>query len=120
MEAIAFAYFNGNTRLVIFELTILSLIIIALLFDYTIRNLLLVPSFTELENQYARQDTLRSISVIKHEQYLLGTLVIDWAEWNESYEFVLDRNNEYVDSNLDIEALTEVGINLLSYFLRVY
>lgn len=40
----------------------------------------------------------------------------DWAAWDDTYRFVLDRNESYIESNFQWESLESAGINVLYLF----
>lgn len=39
----------------------------------------------------------------------------DWSYWDDSYEFVQDTNQEYIDDNLYAEAFTPIGVDLVAF-----
>jgi diguanylate cyclase (GGDEF)-like protein len=41
----------------------------------------------------------------------LKTLNKDWGNWDDTYEFVQDKNENYIESNLNIESLLTLGID---------
>lgn len=45
----------------------------------------------------------------------LGGTNADWAWWDDSYTFLQDGNQEFVDNNLYAEAFTPIGIDLFAY-----
>ena len=34
----------------------------------------------------------------------------DWAQWDDSYDFVENRDQDYIDSNLNDESLQSLGV----------
>lgn len=54
-----------------------------------------------------------SIKVIETEMARTAT---DWAVWNDTYAFVNDRNQSYIESNLGPETYSGLGINCLLIF----
>ncbi len=73
-------------------------------------------SFEELEKIQARQDMGRVISALDNELHHLDTLTQDWAEWDDSYDFVRDRNQGYIDSNLIPETFRDTELNLIALY----
>jgi diguanylate cyclase (GGDEF)-like protein len=39
----------------------------------------------------------------------------DWAVWDDTYRFVQDRNPAYVESNLTVDALDRLGVDLMGF-----
>ncbi|MBV8465064.1 MAG: diguanylate cyclase [Burkholderiales bacterium] len=73
----------------------------------------LIPSFTQLEQGSARSDAARMIASIDAELGYLDTLVLDWANWNDLYEYVQSPNNRFVDANLVPESLRNSSLSLV-------
>lgn len=74
-----------------------------------------MPSFVRLENHMAQKDIVRCVEAISGEQNHLGKLVTDWAIWDDTYAFASDWNIGYQESNLQPEALANVGIHLILF-----
>jgi two-component system, cell cycle sensor histidine kinase and response regulator CckA len=81
--------------------------------DHFIRFHVVLPGFVELEQQDAARDIARCKSAIQREVFHLLKLGKDWAEWNDTYQFVQDGNEDYVESNLQWETLGSTGIHLV-------
>ena len=84
-------------------------------FDYFIRNYLVMPSFIRLETHLAQKDITRCLEAIEGEESHLGKLVTDWAVWDDTYEFANDWGSDYQESNLQPEALANVGIHVVFF-----
>ena len=41
--------------------------------------------------------------------------VNDWAHWDDTYYFMMNQNQSYVDSNLTVSALQSINSNFLLY-----
>ncbi|HEX2863086.1 MAG TPA: EAL domain-containing protein, partial [Deinococcales bacterium] len=48
----------------------------------------------------------------------LGTLAADWSEWDDTYNFVLDGNPEYVAKNMTEGGLNTLNLNLMAFLNR--
>lgn len=94
---------------------ITCLIAFLLCADFLIRNYLVMPSFLQLENHLAQKDLVRCVEAITGEQNHLGKQVTDWAVWDDTYEFANDLNSGYQESNLQPEALVNVGIHMMLF-----
>jgi len=81
---------------------------------YGLRYLVILPSFSALEEADAGKDVSRVIDAINREAYHVGQQASDWSAWDDTYQFVQDGNEAYIVSNLARESLEEsVGIHLL-------
>ncbi|MCK4660802.1 MAG: HAMP domain-containing protein [Phycisphaerae bacterium] len=82
--------------------------------DYAIQRWIVLPSFEALEREEAIEDMERSAEAIHRELYHLSTtLCFDWASWDDTYQFVQDRNSEYIKANLVLSTFTKNNLNLL-------
>ena len=45
----------------------------------------------------------------------LDRMAIDWASWDDSYAFVEDTNQDYIDSNLTDDALASIHVNMIAF-----
>lgn len=54
-------------------------------------------------------------SYVKAEMDDLQRINRDWAIWDDTYQFVQDRNPEYIDSNLVVDTFANTGTNFFVY-----
>ena len=87
--------------------------VIILLF-FISRNILL-ESYADLERQSAHRDVERVLTAYSKEVSNLETTAADWASWDDTYDFISDRNEEYIRSNLTDSTFTALGLNLMLY-----
>jgi len=80
---------------------------------YGIQQLVVFPSFVELERAEATKDMQRCVEAIRREIYHLDTFCYDWARWDDTYRFVVDGNKDYINANLVVETFTENNLNLI-------
>lgn len=40
----------------------------------------------------------------------------DWSAWDDTYEFITDRNSDYIKSNLAPESLARMNVNVVLYY----
>ncbi len=76
-------------------------------------HLLLLPQVEELERQSLQLDLERSHQTLMQEQKRLLSIAADWAQWDETYQFVQDRNQDYVASNLIDDFLIPLQADFL-------
>jgi len=82
---------------------------------YIISRELLLRSFSDLEKEYTKKHLYRTISAIEHETSSLDTLLSGWATWDDTYNFILDKNNTYIQKNLTTDSFTIQKINILIF-----
>lgn len=76
-------------------------------------HLLLLPQVEELERQSLTLDLERSQQTLQQEQKRLLAIAADWAQWDETYRFVQDRNEAFVASNLIDDFLIPLRADFL-------
>jgi len=79
-----------------------------------LHSLIFSPSFKNLEQQESRRNIKRCVQCIEREIWHLDEYFgSDWAAWDDTYEFVEDRNEDYIESNLVDTSFTDNDINLI-------
>lgn len=69
---------------------------------------------TELRG--ANAEMRRLLVAVEHEYKALELFTVDWAEWDDSYQFIADGNDEFIETNLDGEWLTRVDIDFIGFY----
>jgi len=79
--------------------------------DYAIQHAVVYPQFVSLERIEACKDLERCVEAIYREMAALNTICEDYASWNDTYEFVVTRDPDYVKSNLSLTNIGDLGVN---------
>jgi signal transduction histidine kinase len=91
--------------------TALVLVVVLYLTSYTI----LLRSYEQLEVQDTRQNVGRAYdALVAEEAYLLGK-ALDWAQWDDAYNFVITRDPAFIKSNMTTSTLRDMKVNLMLY-----
>ena len=91
----------------------LALVVIILLLVLYFRFFVL-KDYLNLEEQYLTNNIKQSIKVIDNKINSMVTTAWDWAAWDDTYNYISDGNQDYVDSNLVDENYTNLSINLFA------
>lgn len=75
-------------------------------------------SFTELEEEEARRNSDRVQRAISSELRHMARNALDWANWDDAYEFVDGRRPEFVEDNLYPETLKNLQVHLMYIYDR--
>ncbi len=94
-----------RTALVVAIVTTLALGLL-LAFD----RLVLVSGFQQFEDSEVRSDVSRVIRAIDAECRRVDVLLSDWAQWDDSYEFMRTRSRTFVNSNLSPNILADLDL----------
>jgi len=80
---------------------------------YISSRAVLLRSFAELERDVARRDVQRALNALEDRIQELDTIAYDWASWDDTYQFMQDRDPGYVISNLLDDTLVALSLNAL-------
>ncbi len=67
---------------------------------FAVNQLILAPGFAELEEQTTSRNLSRARHAVEKDLESLSKFCHDWAAWDDTYEFLQDRNEDYVADNL--------------------
>ena len=101
---------SGKTAIALI-LTFLSLMAVIFI---SLVSIMLV-SITKQEKKYVTEHVARAINAIEAEQRNLALTAADWAVWSDSYQFMQDKNNTYVSSNLIVESFQNIRIDTMVF-----
>ncbi len=79
---------------------------------------ILLSSFARLEEKSTRRNVRRVKEALQEETTELSNLTEDWAAWNDTYEFIENRNEKFFQGNLTETTFTNLQINYLLLFDR--
>jgi len=97
--------------LLVIGVTLASLIAIL----YVTSHAILMTSFVELEEQRAERNVDRALDALAGDIANLDTLAADWAKWDDTYAFIEDGNDDYIQANLVDETFRNSRINLMLF-----
>lgn len=80
---------------------------------YAILSRVLIADFLDIEQREAIDHAARVTDALENKTEELSIKLSDWGQWDDTYAFVQDRNQEYIDSNLQDEALQILHINFV-------
>ncbi|MBF0413805.1 MAG: response regulator [Desulfamplus sp.] len=74
---------------------------------------LILQDFIALEKMDAKKDIERCKMAIDREIVSIDIITSDWGNWNDTYNFVQDRNPKYIETNLPAEAFLSSRTHLI-------
>ncbi|MFW6359229.1 MAG: adenylate/guanylate cyclase domain-containing protein [Chroococcales cyanobacterium] len=80
---------------------------------YASLSTILLGSFKELEQRNTRRDVQRVLEAFEAEVNQLSQVTRDYAAWDDTYVFIEDRNEAFVQANLVPTIFDNLKINLL-------
>jgi len=97
--------------LIIIGITFLVLMTIA----YIGAKNILLDSSKRVEENNTRQNVSRVYSTLSAELSSMEAIMGDWAAWDDTYAFIEDANEEYIESNLVDGTFAGLDINLMLF-----
>lgn len=76
---------------------------------------ILLNDAKNMDEESLRIDTLRITNYMDSETDGLQRLNRDWAVWDDTYQFIQNQNQQYIDSNILLETFQNNSINLMMY-----
>jgi sensor domain CHASE-containing protein len=89
--------------------------ILCLILSITL-NAIIVRSYLDLESKTVFDQIGRVLNQLNQENRNLEAVVADWSVWNDTYYFINDTNEEYIQSNLQYESLKKIDINFMLFY----
>lgn len=92
-------------------------LLFALFFAYVAFRLLMQifvvgPEFTNMENKLALQDLDRVNNLMQNELMNISTTSKDWSVWDDTYIFLQDHNQSYLENNLTHKTLPDIKMDI--------
>lgn len=97
--------------LLVIGVTLVSLIGVIYATSSTILN----KGFTAVEEKDTRQNVQRVEDALNDDLAKLSFTARDWAEWDDTYAFIQDRNPEYIKTNLNTPTFARLQLNQMLY-----
>jgi diguanylate cyclase (GGDEF)-like protein/PAS domain S-box-containing protein len=82
-------------------------------FLFVMTRTLTYQKFNDLEENLITSNLRRSINAVAGITASLDLLVADWSNWDDTYKFLQDNNEEYLESNLPLETFISQQNNLI-------
>ncbi len=83
---------------------------------YVIAQFVLLRGFVQAEENDTRRDVERALDILAYDRSTLEGITRDWAGWDDTYAFIQDANDTYVQSNLsDNSVFVNNRLNVVAY-----
>ncbi len=105
-------------RSIVAKTAFLVLVVVILLVTALVltSRTLVLDRFTDLEQKEARVQVQRVVNEINATLEKLQAFATDWSYWDDTFQFLADRNDAYIDNNLMDETFIDQRLNLI-YFV---
>lgn len=85
-------------------------------FQFFVDKFVVLPKFIEMQTNQALSEGKRCAESIERELHHLRNMAWDWGCWDDTYQFVEDRNSDYIRSNLVDETFEGSELDLIYIF----
>jgi len=79
-------------------------------------NAIIMRSYSDLESKTVSEHVGRVLNQFNQENSNLGSVATDWSVWDDTYFFVEDKNETYINNNLLYEIFQDIGINFMLFY----
>ncbi|MCX7711333.1 MAG: diguanylate cyclase [Clostridia bacterium] len=82
---------------------------------YLVSHNIVLRSFKNLEEDFAARNMKVAIDALNQEISSISSITEDWARWDDSYQFIQDKNSEYIASNMTDSTFSNLKLNVVAY-----
>jgi signal transduction histidine kinase len=98
--------------------TLLSVFGLLVALMYAVSRQVILGEHAALETEIARQTAQRAVALLDQWQADLSSTLVDWAQWDDTYQFMQDRNSRYLESNFGPQTSDAIRVDLMLFFDR--
>jgi len=92
----------------------IAVVIIVMLYGFVV----LEKGYTELEQRQAGVEAGRAMALLDDHNRAVNAILRDYASWNETYDFAIDHNPDYLEVNLGADLCRNTEIDVMEFFDR--
>jgi signal transduction histidine kinase len=96
----------------IVSITVLTLVVF--LGVHVFSEYLLLPSLDEVDKKNAENNLIQVAKALNHNTENMQALLIDYANWDDTYNFVQNSNQQYIDSNFVDGTFKNLKLNFIA------
>jgi PAS domain S-box-containing protein len=98
------------------KVLIITLLIFAVLTAaFTLTHNLQVSNILELEHNDTLKNVERVQNAVSTQQGYLDYIVQDWACWDDTYQFIEDKNQKFINVDLQNQTLAGIKVNVMIF-----
>ena len=99
----------------VFIITFIS-VLLAWMVYIAVFKLVVLKNFWEAERVEAARTMQQCLAIINLEKKHLEKFVHDWSSWDETYRFVIDQNQAFIDDNLSLTLYADQNLCLIHVY----
>jgi len=82
---------------------------------FIIAQFVILQSYIKLDNDAANQNTQRAVNAFANRLQNMEKVIIDWAYWDDAYQYADDANQAFVDSSITDDAFQSLQLNVMLF-----
>ncbi len=115
-SSLLLSYWGGMAIDISKKVLIITLLIFTVLTaSFTFTHNMQLSNFLELERADTFENVERVQNAVATEQSYLDYIVQDWACWDDTYQFIEDKNPEYIRVDLQNQTLSGINVNVMIF-----
>ncbi len=80
---------------------------------FIIAQFVILQSYIKLDIDSANRNTQRAVNAFTNRLQNMEQVIIDWAFWDDAYQYADDANTDFVDSNITDDAFETLQLNVM-------
>lgn len=97
-------------------LTLIGVLALFVGLNYGLFHVAVSHTFERLEKAQVTRNAERCVAAIRQEGDYLARTTLDWAQWDDTYQYVEDRNKEYEQANLMDGTFVDCRLSLIAIY----
>lgn len=81
-----------------------------------IGHFVLGRSFEQLERYYAERNLARAKEAVESRVEAINVKLSDWANWDDTYKFVVDKNEAFKEANLQPSSIANLKLDFMLFY----
>ncbi|MCC6229009.1 MAG: response regulator [Phycisphaerales bacterium] len=81
-----------------------------------IGHFVLGHSFEQLERYYAERNLARAKEAVESRVEAINVKLSDWANWDDTYKFVVDKNEAFKEANLQPSSIANLKLDFMLFY----
>lgn len=79
-------------------------------------HVIIMQSYSQLEIKITTDHVTRASNQFTHEYSSLLSISYDWSTWDDTYVFIENANEQYIQTNLDYVIFEDIQINFMIFY----
>ncbi len=104
-----------SIRIKVSRVVVLTFFVLFTALFFGVRAVVL-SNFEQLETETTARNVQRIQAVLQDTFTAMTGTVLDWANWDDTRAFVQGEYPQFVDANLNVDALTNLNLNMMLFY----